>query len=69
MPKPMIRIHDVETDTIIDREMTVKEIASLEADAAALKALEDSTAAKVAAKEAALQKLGLTEEELKAALS
>lgn len=31
MTKPMIRIHDVETNEIIDREMTDLEIAELEA--------------------------------------
>lgn len=31
MPKPIIRIHDIETNEIIDREMTDLEIAELEA--------------------------------------
>ena len=46
MPKPMIRIHDVENDTIVDREMTADEFAAYEANAAAYKALEDANKAK-----------------------
>lgn len=64
----MIRIHDVENDTIIDREMTDDEIAAMELANQSLKALEDSNAAKAAAKAAVLEKLGLTAEELAALL-
>lgn len=39
MSKPMIRIHDVEADEIIDREMTDQEIADLEAESAAIEAM------------------------------
>lgn len=35
MTKPMIRIHDIPTDTITDREMTDEEFAQYEADQAA----------------------------------
>jgi len=34
MPNPMIRIHNTETDEIIDREMTDEETAEFEADCA-----------------------------------
>jgi predicted DNA-binding transcriptional regulator YafY len=68
MPKPMIRIHDTETGEIIDREMTADEISALEASAQALADLEAATAAKAAAKQAVLNKLGLTAEELAALL-
>jgi hypothetical protein len=42
MPNPMIRIHDVENDTIVDREMTADEFKAHKVNAAALKALEDA---------------------------
>ena len=73
MNKPMIRIHDISTDTITDREMTDEEFAQYEADQAAeaarvvaeaeAKAAEE--AAKVAA-QAKLTALGLTVEDLQA---
>lgn len=65
MPKPMIRIHDVEAGEIIDREMTADEIKELEANASALKALEDAQSAKASNKAALLERLGITEEEAK----
>ena len=68
MPKPMIRIHNTETDEIIDREMTSAEIAALEASAQALANLEAATIAKATAKQAVLNKLGLTDDELAALL-
>lgn len=39
MPKPFIRIHNVEADEIIDREMTDEEFAQFEADNAAWDAI------------------------------
>jgi hypothetical protein len=45
MTNPMIRIHNTETDEVIDREMTDEETASFEADcAASLAALEAAKA-------------------------
>ena len=38
MTNPMIRIHDISTDTITDREMTDEEFAQYEADQAAREA-------------------------------
>ena len=64
----MIRIHNTETDEIIDREMTSAEIAALEASAQALANLEAATIAKATAKQAVLNKLGLTDDELAALL-
>lgn len=63
MPKPMIRIHDVETGEIIDREMTADEFKAHEASASALKALEDAQSVKADNKAALLNRLGITEEE------
>ena len=69
MPKPMIRIHNVETGEILDREMTAAEIAAIDADAAALKALEDATVYRAAAKAALLERLGITADEAALLLS
>jgi hypothetical protein len=65
MTKPMIRIHDTETDEIIDREMTVAEFKQYEADQAneAIKQAEAET--KVAERQAILDRLGLTVDEAK----
>lgn len=65
MPKPMIRIHNVETDEIIDREMNAAEIAQYEADLAIHAANIAEIEAKESAKSALLNRLGLTEEEAK----
>ena len=63
MPKPMIRIHNVETGEIIDREMTADETKAHDVSAASLKALEDANVAKAAQKAALLERLGITAEE------
>jgi hypothetical protein len=65
MTKPMIRIHDVQTGEIIDREMTIDEITDLQTNAAALKTLEDAHKAKATQKAALLERLGITEDEAK----
>lgn len=69
MPKPMIRIHDVAADTIIDREMTAAEIASLEADAAALTNFQELSATKAEDKAVLLDRLGITAKEAELLLS
>jgi hypothetical protein len=63
MTKPMIRIHNVETNEVIDREMTDQEFAAWQAhqEAEAIKASEAQ--AKAAARQAILDRLGLTEDE------
>jgi hypothetical protein len=68
MPKPMIRIHDVETGEIVDREMTAAEIKNHEANIAALEAIKDENAVKATTKAAVLAKLGLTADEVAALL-
>lgn len=69
MSKPMIRIHNLKSDEVIDREMTDAEFAQYELDKAkseeAAKAEEDKVIAKAAA-EAKLEALGLTPDDLKA---
>jgi hypothetical protein len=69
MTNPMVRIHNVETNEILDREMTAAEFKEYEAQQAMTQAREAEKAAKVAAKEAVLTKLGLTAEEAEALLA
>ena len=68
-PRPVIRIHNVETDEVIDREMNDAEFAQYEADQAAHAARVAAEAAKAAEKEALLAKLGITADEAKLLLS
>jgi len=69
MTKPTIRIHNIETDEVIDREMTDVEFAQYKIDKVkaeeVAKAEEDKAIAKATA-EAKLAALGLTTEDLKA---
>ena len=63
MTNPMIRIHDVETDEIIDREMNADELAQHKKDLAELSIIENEAKTAATAKEALLNKLGITAEE------
>ena len=63
MTKPLIRIHDTETDEVIDREMTDAEFAQYTAEKIASDALIAEKEAKEAAKAALLAKLGISAEE------
>lgn len=63
--KPMIRIHNVETDEIIDREMTDDEFAQHQAGIEAEIARKAEADAKAAEKQAIADRLGLTADELK----
>ena len=65
MTRPMIRIHNTETDEIIDREMNDDELAIYEADLAAEQARKIETEAKAAQRQAILDRLGLTADEAK----
>ena len=65
MTKPMIRIHDIETDEVIDREMTDAEFEQFEIEQAELQAKAEAKATKAAEKAALLGKLGITEDEAK----
>lgn len=66
---PTIKIHNVTTDEIIEREMTADELAQLEIDLSKAEN-EAKQIAEVEAKKAALlEKLGITEEEAKLLLS
>ena len=64
----MIRIHDVTTNQVIDREMTDAEFAQYEIDQANNEIAKAEAEAKAAAKQAVLDKLGLSAEEITALL-
>ena len=66
--RPTIRIHNIETDEIIDREMNDAEFAQYEADKAAQAAKQAEAEAKETAKVAILDRIGLTADELKTIL-
>ena len=69
MTKPMIRIHNTETDEVIDREMTAAEFKIYEADQKAQATLKLEAEAKATAKAALLTRLGITAEEATLLLS
>jgi hypothetical protein len=61
--KPIIKIHNIETDEIIEREMTDAEFAKYEADKAEYAIEQAEAEAKESARQALLTKLGITAEE------
>jgi hypothetical protein len=61
----MVRIHDLSTNEIINREMNDAEFAQYEADQAAQVEQAAAEAAKVAEKAALLTRLGITADEAK----
>lgn len=63
--RPMVRIHNIETDEVIDREMNDTEFAQYETDQAAQAAAEAAAAQKAADRAALLAQLGITEEQAK----
>jgi hypothetical protein len=63
MTKPIVRIHNTETDEVIDREMNDAEFAQYEADQAEAAAQAAAEAAKAEQKAALLERLGITAEE------
>ena len=60
-----IKIHNVETDEIIERNMTAEEIEIREAENKVLAEEAKAIAAQKAARQAILDRLGLTEQEAK----
>jgi hypothetical protein len=66
---PMIRVHDLATNQIIDREMTNDELIALNEQQNKMKAKEEAKAKTEAeteaAKQALLDKLGITADEAK----
>lgn len=66
--KPIVRIHDLATDEVIDREMTDAEFAQYQADKAAQVIAQAEAEVKENAKAAILNRIGLTADELKTIL-
>ena len=69
MTKPMVRIHDLATNEIIDREINDEELAQSAIDKVANDAVEEERAKVETDKAALLAKLGITADEAKLLLS
>lgn len=69
MTRPMVRIHNAETNEIIDREMNDEEFAQYEKDEANYQKQKAESEAKAQAKAALLERLGITQDEAKLLLS
>jgi hypothetical protein len=69
MTRPIVRIHNSETNEVIDREMTDAEFAQYNADQTANKIALAEAEAKATAKAALLSKLGITADEATLLLS
>jgi hypothetical protein len=67
--RPMVRIHDLATNEVIDREMNDAEFAQHEIDVADYKAKKAEAEAQATAKAALLNRLGVTAEEAALLLS
>jgi len=66
--RPMVRIHDLTTNEIVDREMNDVEFAQYELNQAAEEIRQAEAEAKATAKQAILERLGLTADEFKTIL-
>ena len=66
--RPTVRIHNIETDEVIDREMNDAEFAKYQADQAAHLVAQAEAEAKETAKATILDRIGLTADELKTIL-
>jgi len=69
MSKPMIRIHNTETNEVIDREMNDTEFTQYQIDVAESEARKAEAEAKAAEKAALLERLGITEDEARLLLA
>jgi hypothetical protein len=63
MSKPIIRIHNAETDEVIDREMNEVEYSKYQADQAEYETKQAEAKAREAQRQAILDRLGLTADE------
>ena len=63
--RPMVRIHNIEIDEVIDREMNDAEFAQYEADLAKQAEANAAAIQKAADRAALLAQLGITEEQAK----
>jgi len=66
--RPIIRIHNTETDEVIDREMNDAEFVQYQADQAAQAIAKAEAEVKENTKAAILDRIGLTADELKTIL-
>jgi hypothetical protein len=69
MTKPTIKIHNVQTGEIIEREMSAAELKQYEADQLAFEAKTQAEAQKAIDKAALLEQLGITADQAKLLLS
>ena len=69
MTHPITKIHNVETDEVIEREMTDEEFAVYSAIQAETQSQQIAEESKATAKASVLEKLGLTAEEAAALLA
>jgi hypothetical protein len=69
MARPTVRIHNTETNEIIDREMNDIEFAAYKKDQEEIAAAKVEAEAKAIAKATLLDKLGITADEAKLLLS
>lgn len=69
MTKPTIRIHDIETNELVDREMTDLEFEQFELEKAKVEAEIAEQSNKADEKAALLAQLGITENQAKLLLS
>ncbi len=63
--RPMVRIHDTETDEVIDREMNDEEFSQWQTEQTAKAAADAAEAQKAADRAALLAQIGITEEQAK----
>jgi len=69
MKRPLIQIHNINTNEIIDREMNDEELAQYEIDKANVTAKAQAEVDAVQAKAALLDRLGISEAEAKLLLA
>ena len=69
MKRPVIQIHNINTNEIINREMNDEELTQYEIDKANVAAKAQAEVDAVQAKAALLNRLGITEEEAKLLLA
>jgi len=65
LTRPMVRIHNTQTDEVIDREMNDAEFAEFKASQEIQAAKKAEAITKAAEKQAILDRIGLTADELK----
>jgi len=68
MSRPTIRVHDINTNEVIDREMTDTEYKQYQSEQKAAEAAQIEIEAKEAQRSAILDRLGLTTDDLKVLL-